>query len=69
MHCIGKDKPLPAASRIQPEKAGRVAGVGGVLSLSICFKVGEDVVELLIVALSGMLNELKETRDKSSQSD
>lgn len=50
-------------------KAGRVAGVGGVLSLAFALKRDEDVVELLIVVLSGMLNELKETRDKSSQSD
>lgn len=71
MHCIGKDKPLTAASWTQPEKAGRLAGVGGVLSLAFASKRRGwcDVVGLLIVALSGMLNDLKETGDRSSRSD
>lgn len=70
MHCIGKDKPLTAASWTQPEKAERLAGMGGVLSLAFCFKRGWcDVAGLLIVALSGMLNDLKETSDRSSRSD
>lgn len=68
MHCIGKDKPLTAASWSQPEKL-ESGGHGRGLKSGICFKGGEDVFEFLIVALSGMLYELKETRDKSSQSD
>lgn len=69
MHCIGKDKLLTAASWTQPGKLGETGGRGRGLKSGICFKRGWDVVQLLIVALSGMLNELKETRDESSQSD
>lgn len=61
MHCIGKEKPLTATSWTQPGELGDWRAQGWGLKSGICFKKGEerDVVELLIVALSGMLNELE----------
>lgn len=55
MHCIGK-KTTDSRFLDTAREAGKLAGMGGGLNSGICFKKGGgwDVVELLIVALSGM---------------
>lgn len=69
MHCIGKEKPLTAASWTQP-KSWQAGGYGQSLKSGICFKVRKMCVTVLIVVQSGMLNEPKRgPTEKSSQSD